>query len=163
MAYSFLLYRPRGGAHWISSVGWVEERNPTKTIGVASIHKRPIIDMRYRRSQVKGGSFFFTVVTFKRMKILMKPSNVDLLRESFKHVIQSHPFTIDAFVLLPDHLHCIWTLPEDDSDFSTRWRLIKTRFARRCDDRLKHEALESRKRKNEQNGLAKTFLGTSNT
>jgi len=46
--------------------------------------------MRYRRSQVKGGSFFFTVVTFRRMRILMKTSNVDLLRESFKHVIHSH-------------------------------------------------------------------------
>ena len=66
--------------------------------------------MRYRRAKAKGGTFFFTVVTFKRMRILTKESNVDLFRESLKHVIESHPFKIDAFVLLPNQLHCKWTL-----------------------------------------------------
>ena len=113
--------------------------------------------MRYRRAKARGGTFFFTVVTFKRMRILTKESNVDSLRESLKHVIESHPFKIAAFVLLPDHLHCIWTLPEHDSDFSTRWRLIKTRFTRKCDDRFKHEAFESRKRKKEQTVWQRRF------
>jgi len=55
---------------------------------------------------------------------------VTLLRSVIKEVMQKHPFRIDAFVLLPDHLHCIWTLPQHDSDFSTRWRLIKSYFSR---------------------------------
>jgi len=43
-----------------------------------------------------------------------------------------HPFEIDAMVVMPDHLHCIWTLPQGDSDFSMRWRLIKSYFSRKC-------------------------------
>ena len=89
--------------------------------------------MRYRRANVKGGTYFFTVVTFKRVKIFTEPENVALLRSSIKEVMQKHPFKIDAFVLLPDHLHCIWSLPQQDSDFSTRWRLIKSYFSRNFD------------------------------
>ena len=55
---------------------------------------------------------------------------VDCLRTAFRAVRAAMPFAVDAIVVLPDHLHCIWTLPPDDADFSTRWRLIKTRFAR---------------------------------
>ena len=61
-----------------------------------------------------------------------------------------HPFEIDAFVLLPDHLHCIWTLPAGDRDFSTRWRLIKGNFSRRCDALYKCGPNASRSKKNEQ-------------
>jgi putative transposase len=62
----------------------------------------------------------------------------------------NHPFTIDAFVVLPDHLHCIWTMPHGDKDFSTRWRLIKNYFTRRCDTRYKDLPSRSRKDKKEQ-------------
>jgi len=86
--------------------------------------------MRYRRAQVKGGTYFFTVVTHKRIKIFNRSDNVELLRQAFRKVIKRHPFKIDAFALLPDHLHCIWTLPKGDADFSTRWRLIKSYFSR---------------------------------
>ena len=86
--------------------------------------------MRYRRAKVKGGTYFFTVVTHKRVKIFTQSDNVDLLRQAFKKVKERHPFKIVAFVLLPDHLHCIWTLPQGDADFSTRWRLIKSDFSR---------------------------------
>ncbi len=89
--------------------------------------------MRYRRANVKGGTYFFTVVTFNRVKIFTDPNNVDLLRSAIKEAMQKHPFKIDAFVLLPDHLHCIWSLPQQDSDFSTRWRLIKSYFSRNFD------------------------------
>jgi putative transposase len=82
--------------------------------------------MQYRRSTAKGATFFFTVVTHGRRRILCHESNVALLREAFKGVLTKHSFIIDAFVLLPDHLHCIWTLPENDNDFSMRWRLIKS-------------------------------------
>ena len=142
---------PKSKNHWQRScVGWVEERNPTYSEGFSAFEWRPNIGMRYRRAKTKGGTFFFTVVTFRRMRIFTEKSNVDLLRASLKHVIQSHPFKIDAFVLLPDHLHCIWTLPEDNSEFSTRWRLIKTRFTLSCDDQFRQAVFESRKRKKEQ-------------
>jgi putative transposase len=49
-----------------------------------------------------------------------------LLREAINHIRKKYPFTINAIVLLPDHLHCIWTLPDGDHDFGLRWRLIKT-------------------------------------
>ena len=106
--------------------------------------------MRYRRSRINGGVYFFTVVTFEREKILTEPENVKLLREAFQYVIDRHAFTINAFVLLPDHLHCIWTLPPGDHDFSTRWRLVKSYFTRNCARGFKHRHCESRKKKKEQ-------------
>ncbi|WP_239698191.1 MULTISPECIES: hypothetical protein [Microcystis] len=50
---------------------------------------------------------------------------MDLLRNAFKYVMRQHHFKIDAIVILPDHIHALWTLPETDADFSTRWRLIR--------------------------------------
>ena len=87
--------------------------------------------MRYRRATVKGGTYFFTLVTFDRVKVFNRPENATLLRQAIEKVRQSYPFQIDAFVLLPEHLHCIWTLPQDDADFSTRWRMIKSNFSRK--------------------------------
>jgi putative transposase len=87
--------------------------------------------MQYIRSHHPGGTYFFTVVTKNREPILTNPSCVMLLRESFRKVKQNYPFTLDAFVLMPDHLHCIMTLPENDFDYSTRWALIKSNFSRR--------------------------------
>lgn len=84
----------------------------------------------YRRACIKGGTFFFTVVTNGCYPIFNDKLAVDLLRTSFKRVMVAHPFDLDAIVVLPDHLHCIWILPEGDSDFSTRWRLIKSDFTR---------------------------------
>jgi putative transposase len=66
-----------------------------------------------------------------------------------RYVKQRHPFAIDAFVLLPEHIHCIWTLPQDDHDFSTRWRLIKNYFSLNCEHRH-HELKSSQIRKKEQ-------------
>ena len=84
----------------------------------------------YRRSLVPGGTFFFTVNIADRRQTLLT-THIDQLRAAFRHARQRHPFTIDAIVVLPDHLHAIWTLPEGDCDFSTRWRLIKSAFSRR--------------------------------
>ena len=89
--------------------------------------------MRYRRAFQPGGSFFFTVVTAHRRPVFATAIAVDLLRDSFRAVRHQRPFAIDAIVILPDHLHCIWTLPEGDADFMTRWRLIKTWFSKRYD------------------------------
>lgn len=85
--------------------------------------------MRYRRADVKGGTYFFTVNLAQRhLRLLL--DHVEILREAVKTVKQRHPFHIDAFVVLSDHLHAIWTLPPDDADFATRWMLIKSGFSR---------------------------------
>jgi REP-associated tyrosine transposase len=82
----------------------------------------------YRRAFVPGGCWFFTVNLLERHEILLV-DHIAALREAVGRTRQAFPFTIDAFVVLPDHLHAIWTLPPGDADFSTRWRLIKSRFA----------------------------------
>ncbi|MFL7793424.1 MAG: transposase [Anaerolineae bacterium] len=106
--------------------------------------------MKYRRAQTEGGTYFFTLVTHHRRRFLCKPENVTYLREAFRYVMVRHPFKIDAFVLLPDHLHCIWTLPEGDCDFSTRWRLIKSAFTRACGEVHRGAISASRRQKGEQ-------------
>ncbi len=88
--------------------------------------------MQYRRAFVPGGSYFFTLVTEQRRKLFADAENVDVLRQAFQQVMAKRPFAIDAAVILPDHLHCIWTLPPDDADFANRWRLIKTWFTKHC-------------------------------
>ena len=80
---------------------------------------------RYRRIIAPGGCFFFTVVTHERRRYFENEGNVDRLREAFRHVIEKKPISIDAIVILPDHLHTIWRLPDGDADYSLRWRLIK--------------------------------------
>jgi len=82
----------------------------------------------YRHVHVEGGCYFFTVVTATRRPILV--DNIPLLRNAIRRVLTRHIFTINALVILPDHLHCVWTLPDGDHDFSTRWRLIKSTFSR---------------------------------
>ena len=61
--------------------------------------------MQYRRSRAKGAAFFFTVVTHGRRRFLCDEASIALIREAFQQVINRHPFTVEAFVLLPDHLH----------------------------------------------------------
>jgi putative transposase len=77
--------------------------------------------MKYRRAFISGGSFFFTLVTEKRRPLFASAEAVDVLRGAFRSVRSTRPFALDATVVLPDHLHCIWTLPPGDADFSTRW------------------------------------------
>jgi putative transposase len=83
----------------------------------------------YRRNTVKGGRYFFTVNLTDRASCLLT-ENITLLRQSIAYVMHKHPFHIDAMVVLPDHMHAIWTLPENDADYALRWRLIKTHFSR---------------------------------
>ncbi|MBK9615164.1 MAG: transposase [Uliginosibacterium sp.] len=90
---------------------------------------------RYRRAEVAGASYFFTVVTERRQPVLLGEDVRCALREAIETVRVKRPFVIDAWVLLPDHLHAIWTLPEGDMDFSTRWRLIKAYVTRRCGEK----------------------------
>jgi putative transposase len=86
----------------------------------------------YRRARTPGGTFFFTVVTYRRRLLFNTQESRDILREVIQDVRQRHPFTIDSWVLLPEHIHCIWTLPEENFDFSMRWSLIKSGFSKRA-------------------------------
>ncbi|MEP4555026.1 MAG: transposase [Tateyamaria sp.] len=83
----------------------------------------------YRRPQVTGACVFFTVALAQRGERTLV-EHIDDLRDAVRITRTERPFEIDAFVVMPDHLHCVWTLPAGDRDFSTRWRLIKSRFSR---------------------------------
>ena len=83
----------------------------------------------YRRNFIPGGSYFFTVaLTDRKRDWLVR--RINLLRLAFRRAKRERPFTIDAIVVLPEHLHCVWTLPPGDADYSHRWRLIKARFSK---------------------------------
>lgn len=106
--------------------------------------------MQYRRAKIPGASYFFTLVTYQRQHLFSHPDSVETLRQAFRTVKHNHPFTIDAMVVLPDHLHCIWTLPPDDADFSKRWRLIKSEFTRHCSNQFRRQRSAARHHKGEQ-------------
>ena len=84
----------------------------------------------YRRASLLGATWFFTVNMAERKGNRLLVEEVAALRNAFRSVWVGHAFRIDAAVILPDHWHCIWTLPPGDSDFSTRWGLIKGTFSR---------------------------------
>ena len=84
----------------------------------------------YRRWRQPGGWFFFTLVTYQRQPILTSPLARDSLRGAMDATRCERPFRLFSIALLGDHLHCVWNLPENDSDYSTRWRIIKARFTR---------------------------------
>jgi putative transposase len=100
----------------------------------------------YRRNFVPGGSYFFTVNLADRSSRLLT-DHIDLLRTAFRNARVRQAFTIDAIVILPDHLHAIWSLPEGDADFATRWRHVKAMFSRASPTR--ERISESRLRKGE--------------
>ena len=85
--------------------------------------------MRYRRAETKGGTYFFTVNLAERQNTLLV-DEIDKLRNVMNKVKQQHPYKLDAMVVLPDHLHVMWTLPSNDNDYATRWMLIKSGFSR---------------------------------
>ena len=84
---------------------------------------------QYRRARIPGGTYFFTQALADRQSQLLV-EHIEHLRNCIRTVRTQHPFVIDAMVVLPDHLHCLRTLPEQDADFSTRWSLIKSSFSR---------------------------------
>jgi putative transposase len=77
-----------------------------------------------------GGMFFFTVVTHQRQKLFLQDNARSYLHDSIRQVQLKYPFEMNAIVLLPDHLHCIWKLPEGDENFPTRWACIKKEFSK---------------------------------
>jgi putative transposase len=82
----------------------------------------------YRRADIKGGAFFFTVVLADRSSNLLI-EEIDRLRRAYRTVQERRPFETIAVCVLPDHLHALWSLPEHDADFATRWSLIKRGFS----------------------------------
>jgi len=95
------------------------------------MHTIPVFSMpNYHRPFQPGGTFFFTVVTAERRDLFSDDIARGYLRTAISAVQAEQPFDIVAIVLLPNHIHSIWTLPEDDSDFSARWSCIKRRFTK---------------------------------
>ncbi len=79
----------------------------------------------YRRVFVTGGTYFLTVVTYRRQPWLIEPEARAVLRDAIERCRAKRPFTVDAWALMPDHLHAVWTLPPGDTDYSARWSQIK--------------------------------------
>jgi putative transposase len=90
----------------------------------------------YRRANIAGGTYFFTVITYRRRPILTEPAVRMALREAISVARAQLPFIVDAWVLLPDHLHCIWTLPPGDANFGLRWALIKRHVSKQCEEQF---------------------------
>lgn len=84
----------------------------------------------YRRVYLPNHSYFFTVVTAYRKRIFAEEENVNLLKAALRYTQSRKPFRIDAICILPDYLHCLWTMGED-CNHSVRWQMIKTSFTRR--------------------------------
>ena len=102
-----------------------------KKCRVGTAHQFLIILMpTYVRSKTAGGTFFFTVVAFQRRRLFADPQNPEVLSNIITEVQQEYPFTLDAWVFLPDHLHCLWTLPPSEADYSKRLGLIKAKFTK---------------------------------
>ena len=85
--------------------------------------------VQYRRNRVAGGTYFFTV-TLQDRTARWLVERIEDLKLSVQTVKRERPFRIDAMVVLPEHLHAVWSLPPDDDDYAGRWRLIKSRFSR---------------------------------
>ncbi|MFT3941450.1 REP-associated tyrosine transposase [Rhodopseudomonas sp.] len=98
----------------------------------------------YRRAFVPGGCWFFTVTLLERRNTLLV-DHIAILREAVARTRERFPFEIDAVVVLLDHLHAVWNLPPGDADFSTRWRLIKTRFAKELPKAERLSAVRARR------------------
>ena len=105
---------------------------------------------RYRRL-LTGSTYFFTVVAHRRRPIFCNPAIRSNLGQAIRFVRDIRPFVIDAWILLPDHMHCIWTLPQDDADYSTRWATIKRYVSSSSARMLRDAALStpSREKKRE--------------
>jgi len=92
----------------------------------------------YRRALVPGASWFFTVNLLRRRNNDLLVRGIDALRACVEQERVRRPFVVNAWVVLPEHMHWIWTLPDGDADFPTRWRRIKTAFS------LAHPGVEVR-------------------
>lgn len=113
---------------------WVVFRGPTTPQRILIRRKHLSAEncymTNYRRVYTPGATWFFTVNLAERKRNTVLVDEIEPLRQAFRTVKQRHPFHINAIVVMPDHLHCIWTLPEGDTDYSMRWNLLKGQFSR---------------------------------
>src|SRR5690242_14851354 len=100
----------------------------------------------YRRANIKGGAFFFTVTLADRSSNLLV-EEIDRLRRAYRVVQERRPFKTIAICVLPDHIHTVWTLPDNDPDFATRWNLIKGGFSRGIDAQPRSQSKFSKREK----------------
>ncbi len=98
----------------------------------------------YRRPFVPGARVFFTVALARRGGVLLV-DQIDALRDAVRRTRCERPFGIDAWVVLPDHMHCVWALPDGDADFATRWQVIKARFSRAMPPVTRRRSHEARR------------------
>jgi putative transposase len=103
----------------------------------------------FRRAVTPGATYFFTINTYQRQALLTDPPVCSALREALRAVKRAHPFTIDVLVLLPDHLHCLWTLPEGDADYALRWNLVKRRVSQQVRHLITTDLTSSRRKRRE--------------
>ncbi len=118
----------RFGCHVVTA--WADEKPVCPPYVDATFRVNDYVSLSPRNGC--GLKLFFTVVACRRQPILCDEAIRNALRAAIASVRSAHLFVIDAWVLLPDHLHCVWTLPEGDADFLTRWRLIKRAVSLAC-------------------------------
>ncbi|MBS3746495.1 MAG: transposase [Wenzhouxiangellaceae bacterium] len=99
----------------------------------------------YRRDLTPGGMYFFTVALRDRASALLV-DRIDDLRDAVRETRSRMPFEIVAWVVLPEHLHAVWKMPEYDGDYSVRWGMIKSRFSRRVSAAIARNASRQRRR-----------------
>lgn len=102
----------------------------SKSFRVSKSNEYPQAMPNYRRAYVPGGTYFFTVVTADRKHLFGNAGAASLLGDVIWQCMSRHPFEMIAIVLLPDHLHALWSLPPGDNKFSMRWAWIKREFTR---------------------------------
>lgn len=108
----------------------------------------------YRRARTVGASYFFTLATYRRQPILCDERVRHALRTALLSARATRPFTLDAWVLMPNHMHCIWTLPPGDADYAARWSLIARRVSLMCREAYQRtEWLTTSKRKHRESTL----------
>ena len=104
----------------------------------------------YRRFYIPKTSWFFTVNLAERKNNHLLVEKINELRDAFRYVMKQKPFRINAIVVMPDHSHCIWTLPQDDGDYSIRWNMLKGRFSRTIDH---GESVSKSRQKRRESGI----------
>ena len=112
--------------------------------------------VRYRRNFLPSGTFFFTAALADRASSMLI-DQILALRTAMSRTKRDHPFTIDAAVILPDHLHLMMTLPQDDANFSARWYLIKRRFT----DAVRKTGIKMPRRRNGEIALGSAGIGST--
>jgi putative transposase len=113
----------------------------------------------YRRANIPGSTVFLTLITYQRRKLLLAPANIDRLRQACAIAMAEKPFTIDAAVILPEHIHFLWTLPPNDPDYSYRVGRIKVLFTRALwgANNLPEDVCESRRKHRESDVWQRRF------